>query len=192
MAFFPDIVGSRRRIVPNYYTQVSEAGQQHRWRYRKALKPRFEIDLGWALLTSSEMQQIDDFVRSMSGAASAFDWWDWKTFHWIFLPVGTGDGSTSVFTLPAKSVSDLEVYVAGTLKTEPTHYTKSSGTGANGEDQITFTAGNIPASGTAIWCHALCKRKFTVTFAEDDQALSRILDIQTGRYDYATKFMGVK
>ena len=55
-----------------------------------------------------------------------------------------GDGSTATFTFPFEYLeeSDVKVEVGGVLKTQNTHYTFSSLT------EITFTAGNIPPSGT--------------------------------------------
>jgi uncharacterized protein (TIGR02217 family) len=74
--------------------------------------------------------------------------------------IGTGDGSTATFQLVKKYASGLEVYVrnitlpisgtiliavAGTTKTETTHYTINYSTGV-----VTFTGGNIPALGAAV------------------------------------------
>ena len=55
-----------------------------------------------------------------------------------------GDGSTATFTFPFEYLeeSDIKVEVDDVLKTQNTHYTFSSLT------EITFTAGNIPPSGT--------------------------------------------
>tara|TARA_R100000388_G_scaffold22352_1_gene17016 strand:- start:3634 stop:6621 length:2988 start_codon:yes stop_codon:yes gene_type:complete len=52
-----------------------------------------------------------------------------------------GDGSTAAFTLPAGFGTTPKVYVGGVLKTASTHYNVSGTT-------LTFTSGNIPASGT--------------------------------------------
>ena len=57
----------------------------------------------------------------------------------------TGNGSTNAFAIPFSFLSDSEVdvTVAGVLKTINTHYTISGST-------VTFTSGNTPANGAAV------------------------------------------
>ena len=57
----------------------------------------------------------------------------------------TGNGSTAAFSISFSYIStaEIDVTVAGTLKTLGTHYTISGAT-------LTFTSGNIPANGAAI------------------------------------------
>ena len=57
----------------------------------------------------------------------------------------TGNGSTAAFSISFSYIStaEIDVTVAGTLKTLGTHYTVSGAT-------LTFTSGNIPANGAAI------------------------------------------
>jgi uncharacterized protein (TIGR02217 family) len=74
--------------------------------------------------------------------------------------LGTGDGSAAAFQLIKAYTSGgytttrritrprsttIKIYVAGTLKTETTHYTINYSTGV-----VTFTGGNIPTAGQAI------------------------------------------
>ncbi len=57
----------------------------------------------------------------------------------------TGNGSTNAFAIPFSFLADSEVdvTVAGVLKTITTHYTISGST-------VTFTSGNTPANGAAV------------------------------------------
>ena len=57
----------------------------------------------------------------------------------------TGNGSTTNFAISFSFLAnnEVDVTVAGVLKTLDTHYTISGST-------VTFTSGNIPASGAAI------------------------------------------
>ena len=57
----------------------------------------------------------------------------------------TGNGSTNAFAIPFSFLADseIDVTVAGVLKTITTHYTISGST-------VTFTSGNTPANGAAI------------------------------------------
>ena len=57
----------------------------------------------------------------------------------------TGNGSTNAFAIPFSFLADSEVdvTVAGVLKTLSIHYTISGST-------VTFTSGNTPADGAAV------------------------------------------
>lgn len=63
--------------------------------------------------------------------------------------VSNGNGVTAAFSFPYYflSNSDLMVYVGGVLKTLGTHY-NISGAGSEAGGTVTFTAGNIPTTGT--------------------------------------------
>ena len=72
----------------------------------------------------------------------------------------TGNGSAGPFSISFSYIeeADVDVFVAGVLKTKPTHYTFTSAT------QITFTSGNEPANGAVI----LIKRDTGVGTAQVD------------------------
>jgi len=63
----------------------------------------------------------------------------------------TGNASTTVFAYSFKIfvAADIKVYVDNTLKSLTTHYTLS-GIGASSGGNVTFTAGNTPASSTKV------------------------------------------
>jgi len=63
----------------------------------------------------------------------------------------TGNGSTTVFAYTFKIFADAEVtvYVDNVVKTLTTHYTVS-GAGTASGGNVTFTAGNTPASSTSV------------------------------------------
>ena len=63
----------------------------------------------------------------------------------------TGNASTTVFAYSFKifAAADIKVYVDNTLKSLTTHYTLS-GIGASSGGNVTFTAGNTPASSTKV------------------------------------------
>jgi len=67
------------------------------------------------------------------------------TARWAY----NGNGVTTAFAYTTKifAKTDLDVYVDGTLKTVDTHYTVS-GVGDDAGGNVTFTVGNVPASGT--------------------------------------------
>ena len=75
----------------------------------------------------------------------------------------TGNGSTNAFAIPFSFLADSEVdvTVAGVLKTITTHYTISGST-------VTFTSGNTPANGAA------------VKFQRDTNISAKKVDFQDG------------
>jgi len=186
MALFPDVIGSERGIGPLFTTKTTRLGQNQFARYRKSLRPRFAFDIAFDLLTSAQASSIDDHVIAVAGAGLTFPWFDWSPFHWLWVPVGTGDGSTTTFDLPGKNSSDLEVFT-GTGSSAAVSST-SVGTGANGCDRFTLTS--APGNGVSIWCNATMRRLFTVTFEDDHQPLTRLLD--TGYYQFSSRLRQVK
>ncbi len=87
--------------------------------------------------------------------------------------IGTGDGATTTFTIPAREVSGLIVWVAGVQKTAGVDYnlgTRSGalndGPGAQGEDQVVFIAGHIPTAGQAITVAFLGRCRYTIELPE--------------------------
>ena len=57
-------------------------------------------------------------------------------------------GASEAFSIKTFSSDEIKVYVAGVLKTSPTHYTITSYTVNGGT--VTWTSGNIPSSGTVV------------------------------------------
>lgn len=95
-----------------------------------------------------------------------FDYFDFirKTYTNVLL--GTGDGIVTTFTFGGKDVVEQVVRVAGVAKTAGTHYNVSVGTGALGQDQVIFTAGNIPTAGQEVRADARLRALYTMEFLE--------------------------
>lgn len=99
--------------------------------------------------------------------SSDFTFFDFDYEYTTGMSAGTGDGATTLFTIPAKETSDWGVTVGGVGKDLTTHYTISAGTGAQKEDQIQFTPGNTPGAGEEIVFYRIRGRnRYTVEFAE--------------------------
>lgn len=115
----------------------------------------------WEVLELAELWQIyTHWAANRSNAFTLFDFW---YLPWTDVAVGTGDGATTTFTLPAKEVTGIVVKVAGVVQGGGT-YTLSAGTGAEGEDRILFNV--APANGAAITYSATRARaRFTVLYA---------------------------
>ncbi len=102
---------------------------------------------------SSEWPLLESFHADCRGAYTKFWFVDLFSRYYKDEYVGRGDGSTATFDLHSVSTVDdstLKVFVNGVEKTKTTHWNLVSGGGEAGADRITFTAGNIPATGSLI------------------------------------------
>lgn len=129
----------------------------------------------WGVL---RFQARMDFLLSRSDAAivwlfaetnrlSGFTMFDFETeLPMKQITIGTGDGVTDTWTIPAKETANHVLKVAGVTKVAGTHYNVSYGTGAQGEDRIIFTGGNIPTAGQSITLVADGRRRYTVEQVE--------------------------
>ena len=86
----------------------------------------------------------------------------------------SGNGSTSAFTYTFKISANSEMQViirssAGveTIKTLTTHYTVS-GVGNSGGGTVTFTAGNIPATGETVVLRRVTAQTQTMDLIDND------------------------
>jgi len=95
----------------------------------------------------------------------------------------SGDGSTTAFTysFPINSTSEITVIIKAstgveTVKTITTHYTVADA-GANG-GTVTFTSGNIPASGETILLFRNTTKNQVTDLIENDPFLAESLEAQ--------------
>jgi hypothetical protein len=155
MSAFPDIIGSgytRNSVVRG---AVADLGSLHHTRYRKWLNPRNTINLSWDVLDQADKDTIEAFIVSV-GVNHDFVWFDWRALEWKGVLVALGDSTTTLFTLPAVETSDLSYTVAGA----DTAGTLSIGTGANGEDQVTFA--DPPENNAQIRASFTGRRRYPV------------------------------
>jgi hypothetical protein len=185
MALFPDVIGSSRRLMPSFYGRRTPVGENRTVRFRKMIRPRVGFSLGWDLLSPAEADEIDQHVLDHAGAHVPFDWYDWRPFHWIWVPIGTGTGGAVLYNLGGKDSSEIGFYY-GSGTAVGGGIILSSGTGAHGQDQATLTA----PDGEPVWINARMRRLFNVTFADDNQPLTR--DLDTGYFGFSTQLMTVK
>lgn len=89
--------------------------------------------------------------------------------------IGTGDGVTATFTLPAREIvsSTLIVYVSAVQKTAGVDYNLAArsgalndGPGPVGEDQVVFIAGHIPAAAAPITAAFKGRYRYTAEIPE--------------------------
>jgi hypothetical protein len=183
---FPDVIGEQLSFRPFFQTVQTKKGESTVQRYRKFIRPRYYFDLGFEFLAESDALALESQVLAVAGAAGNFDWFFWTSFHWIWVPLGTGNGVQTVYTIPGKVTADNQFFTgSGTLVTGSV----AAGTGGQGEDVATLSA--APAAGAPVWTNFTGRRRFTASFQNDDQPVTRMLD-PDGNYILRTSIISVK
>lgn len=135
-------------------------------RKRQWLYPRRDITLKYNNLELSELDTLWAFYTARSGAYQSFSWIDMTSNTYVGEYVATGDGSEDTFSLPSKTATAYKVYLDGIEQTETTNYTLTHGAGADGEDQVQFTA--APNDGARITYDFTGLLKVRCVFSEDN------------------------
>jgi hypothetical protein len=120
--------------------------------------------LSWSMLSSAERDSMSEHLDA--NGDGFFAYFDAVPRSATDRAVGTGDSITATFTLPAKEVAGLVVKVDGVTKTAGVHYNHQVGTGADGADQIVFTAGNIPAADPIVFSATSQRERVNVFYVE--------------------------
>lgn len=186
MSLFPRIIGQQREIRPTFTTKMTKLGENQTIVYRKALFPRWEIAVAWSLLAKPDADLIDAHVLANAGSALPWEWADWTPFNWFSVKIGTADGLSTAYDLPSFSTqAGFQLYSnAGNVLTG----TLQPGAGAGGRDRIVYSS--APASGATLWWNFTGERIFRVTFARDDQPMTR--QLETGYYGFSTNLESEK
>ena len=186
---FPVDISLRANGGPGRRTQVVALASGKEERNASWADSRREYDVGLGLRSVDDVSDTIAFFEARLGRLYAFrfkDWADFKSTKPGQTPgnadqlIGTGDGQTASFQLvktyadaAGSYVRDVTKPVFGTVlvavngvgKIENTHFTVDHLTG-----MITFTGGNIPASGQAVT--AGFEFDVPVRFVNDKLALS--------------------
>jgi hypothetical protein len=118
------------------------------------LQALFHLEWGSTLPIADRKTIVDHWKAAR---ASVFTFFDFTTANgFAKVAIGTGNGAQTVFTLPAKSVAaaGLSVWIEATPWAS---YTLGAGTGAEGEDQITFAS--PPAVADVLYAAATTARR---------------------------------
>jgi hypothetical protein len=137
-------------------------------RRSKRTAPLYEFTFVYSMITAANMKLLWDFYEARLGPWEAFELFDAELFTHSNVLCGTGDGVEDTFDLVGKECSNRSVTVNGVGKTEGVHYNYSAGMGTNGQDQIVFTPGNIPATGHAVVAEWRGRRYYTNCIFADD------------------------
>jgi hypothetical protein len=186
MTLFPDVIGEQLAMRPFFHTVQVRKGETSFQRYRKFIRPRPYFDLAFEFLQESDALALETQILSTAGAAGTFDWFHWTQFHWIWVPLGVGNGAQTVFTIPGKATTDQQFFTGASTSVAGV---VAFGTGPQGEDVVTLSV--APASGLPVWANFSGRRRFTVSFERDDQPVTRLLD-PDGFYSLRTTLVGVR
>ena len=159
---FPD-------IYPNEWSPEYERYQERDAAKNGALQinsydpvTQFSAKATWNTLTRAQYDQIEDHWSTC--AASAFHLYDFFLHKQRGAFVAISDGSSLIYTLPAKSVAATRVikHNNAAASSQPVLLI---GTGAEGEDQIQYTSGTKPAAGVVITLDVPdARRKYEVNY----------------------------
>lgn len=151
-------------ITPQFSTlKVGPTDGDFIQRRRRRAFPLHKIVIKYNKMTTDKEQALYEFFTARSGSWQSFTLYDWPARKWAGVYLGKGDASATVFNLRGKQTTGLKVYLNGI---ETTAFTKQSGTGADGQDQITFNT--PPGSFVTISSEFTGIRYFPFCIFQDD------------------------
>ncbi len=174
MAIFPDIAPNYGYLwVPQFRTDVlGPTDGDYTQRRKRRSNPLYRAELTYQNISAANERTLFEFILARSGGYDNFVFFDVVSRIYSGVSVGTGDGSTTVFTMAARDITDETVYVDGT----PTSVTVNNRTGANGQDQITFAT--APGNALAITADYTGKKYLSNCVFESDTIGSAIINYQ--------------
>lgn len=169
MALFPeyDQIGFLPGIgiTIEFNTSISTLSGGQEKRRSKYTFPLYDLNISYDLLTLANARILWQFYKDRQGAYESFYFYlpYSETFEGEYC--GTGDGTTTAFDVPGKTISSYTVYDGGSAQIEGVDYTVDSGGGVEGSAQIDFVV--APVSGNHVSIDFTGYYKFKVRFAED-------------------------
>jgi hypothetical protein len=156
------------KITPRFSTSISSLSGGQEKRRAKFTFPLYDLEISYDMLTLENARTIWQFYKDRQGSYGAFYFYVPYSDTYEGEYVGTGDGSTTQFDVPGKTVSSYTVYIDGTEKTEGggDDYTLAQSAGVEGAAQLTFAS--APAVGEQISVDFTGYYRFKVRFAEDN------------------------
>jgi len=155
------------------FSNFDDLGEERR--KRKWLYPKRLITLQYNNITKANGRTLFNFYIARSGAYDAFTFFKYELETYTGEYVGTGDGSTVVFNLPAKTSATYTLYVDDVEQTAGgTDWTFGALGGADGCDKATFEA--APASGTRITYDFTGYLKIRCRFKEDNMSFETFMN----------------
>lgn len=158
-SIYPDTIAYGGYETPqrSIQEQLLMASAKYQTNVVHPVKPRTFV-ISYPFLSETDQATLRDFFDA--NAADEFYLFDFRARVYSTLVVGTGTGAATVFTLPGKETAGATFSVSGTPSSPQPSL--SPGTGAFGEDQITFTVAPadlapITMAATGFRLRHLCK-----------------------------------
>lgn len=148
------------RTLKGVFEGVGQESRKQKWLY-----PKRHYTLQYNYITVAEARTLWEFYKARKGSYELFS---------LFLPwsntyteeyVGTGDGTTTAFNVPGKTISSYTFYQDTTTLTETTDYTIDATGGTDGEAELNLVVA-APA-GERITCDFSGYLKVRVRFMDD-------------------------
>lgn len=127
---------------------------------------RRDLTLSYRQISKINARTIWQFFQSRAARYETFNFFLPHTDSYEGEYVGTGDGSTTIWNLPAKTASSYTVYIDGNAQTDTIDYTITASGGADGADVISFSV--APSSGERITFDFTGYLKIRCRFADDN------------------------
>ena len=153
-------------------------GMGEELRRRKWLYVKRQIKLSYKYLTRANARELWDFYNDMYGSYTAFLFLLDYTDTYVKEYFGTGDGSTTTFSLPGKYISSYTIYHDGTPYIGD-DFTFNTDSGEEGTDQVVFDT--APALGS----------KLTISFAGFLAIRSRFMEDKLTYIQLYNKFNNI-
>jgi hypothetical protein len=169
MALFPeyDQIGFLPGIgiTIEYNTSISTLSGGQEKRRSKFTFPLYDVNISYDLLTLANARILWQFYKDRKGAYGSFYFYlpYLETFEGEYC--GTGDGTTTAFDVPGKTITSYTIYDGGSEQTEGVDYNISSVGGVERAAQINFVV--APVSGNHISVDFRGYYRFKLRFEED-------------------------
>lgn len=174
MAEFPSTVPPKQDgydLSVEWNTIITQMDSGLEQRRQKWTFPKYNIELTFDLLSSTDAATLWNFYIARNGRSEAFYFYDKESLAWTGLYIGVGDGSTQTFDLPGKTTTSQTIYVDGVSEAGVTILT---GGGAESSDRVTFTV--APATGEILSCDLTGYLRIRCRFEEDKMTRRMFLD----------------
>jgi hypothetical protein len=116
---------------------------------------------GWKILPQTDLVTIRTHYKANKDSATGFTLFDFDTWPWTSVAIGTGNGSQTVFNLGAKEVQASGITIRD--NGSPIGFSaRLVGTGTDGQDQISLTS--APAAGHVLTADFTGRLLYTVLY----------------------------
>lgn len=118
----------------------------------------------WDWIVDTDLDQV--LVHFNANRSNVFTYFEFTLRAMASVAIGTGNGAAGqVITLPAKTITGLQIFVNGGLVT---NYTSSAGAGADGETTITTTGAGFASGGAVVMNATSAQRRHYFFYANPD------------------------